>query len=170
MFLEEGRGLCFMAELMFLDSFSCVPVFLYSLKITNYWTCSRAGMVARLRSQNGLSQKWLLLHQGSCTWFSLPSDPLPCLLASWTAQEWHWIWKKCNNFRDKALFWNTLGLSMETFTTPITLISTRGPLFTLVPTHSPLSEKKIERELWFPERLLGDRQMRSLKWRRCQSS
>ena len=56
------------------------PLFLHpltSLTIMNYEACSRASIVARLRSQNGLGQKWLLLCQESHVWFSFSGDPLP---------------------------------------------------------------------------------------------
>ena len=40
-------------------------------------TCPRTSIVGRLRSQNGLGQKWLLFCQESHTWFSFSGDPLP---------------------------------------------------------------------------------------------
>ena len=43
-------------------------------------TCSRVSIVARLRSQNGLGQKWLLLCQESHAWFSFSGESLPYLL------------------------------------------------------------------------------------------
>ena len=58
---------------LFLHSF--VP--LRSLITEN---CSRASTVARLRSQNGLGQKWLLLCQESHSWVSFSWDPLSYLL------------------------------------------------------------------------------------------
>ena len=36
--------------------------------------------MAKLRSQNGLGQNWLLLCQESHTWFSFSGDPLPYVL------------------------------------------------------------------------------------------
>ena len=38
-------------------------------------TCSRASTAARLRSQNGLGQKWLHLCRENHTWFSFSEDP-----------------------------------------------------------------------------------------------
>ena len=43
--------------------------------------CSKASIVARLRSPNGLGQKWLLFRQGSHDWFSFSRDPQPYLLS-----------------------------------------------------------------------------------------
>ena len=45
-------------------------------------TCSRASVLARLRSQNSLGQKWFLLYQESHTCFSFSGDTLPYLITS----------------------------------------------------------------------------------------
>ena len=45
-------------------------------------TCSRASVLDRLRSPNGLGQKWLLLYQESHTCFSFSGDTLPYLITS----------------------------------------------------------------------------------------
>ena len=57
--------------------FSC-PFIL--LKIIIAETCSRTSIVARLRSQSGLGQKWLLLRQESHAWFFLWEPPYPICL------------------------------------------------------------------------------------------
>ena len=49
------RTLLYITTALLFDCFSSVPAFLCPLKITDYWPCSRASAVARLRSQNGFS-------------------------------------------------------------------------------------------------------------------
>ena len=59
------------------------PLFLHSfvrLRSVITESCSRASTVARLRSQNGLSEKWLILCQESHEWFCFSGDPAPYLL------------------------------------------------------------------------------------------
>ena len=55
--------------------FSCliVSAFFVLLRSLITKTCSRASIVARLRSQNGLGQKWLLCQE-SHVWFSFSGD------------------------------------------------------------------------------------------------
>ena len=58
--LEEELGLCFIADLLYLDCISFVPAFpLLSLRSVITETCSRASIMAGLRSQNGLDQNGL---------------------------------------------------------------------------------------------------------------
>ena len=53
---------------------------------TETYSSARASMVARLRSQNGLGLKWLLLCQESHASFSSPETPtLSCLHPDWLA-------------------------------------------------------------------------------------
>ena len=61
------------------------PLFLHSfvpLRSLITETFPRASLVPRLRSQNGLGQKWLLFCQESHAWFSFSRDPLPYLLTA----------------------------------------------------------------------------------------
>ena len=50
--------------------FFCPTVVVCSHKMLNLENCSKASLVARLRLENGLSQKWFLLCQESHAWFS----------------------------------------------------------------------------------------------------
>ena len=65
---------------LFLHSF--VPLRLFTTKI-----CSRSSIVAKLRSQSGLGQWWLLLYQKSHAWFSLSGDPLSYLVTKGVQME-----------------------------------------------------------------------------------
>jgi len=63
-------------------------MFLYSfvpLRSLIIETCLRTRLVAKLRSQNGLRQKWLLFCQESHAWFSFSRD-LPTLSANAISQ------------------------------------------------------------------------------------
>ena len=66
------------------------PLFLHSfvpLRLLIIETCSRASIMVRLRSQNGLSWKWLLLCQENHACFSSsragPGVGVPYLLTKW---------------------------------------------------------------------------------------
>ena len=59
------------------------PLFLHyfvTLRSLITETCSRARIMARLRSENGFRPKWLLFCQESHAWFSFSGDSLPYLL------------------------------------------------------------------------------------------
>ena len=78
--LKEELGLCFIAELLFLDCFyffcSCIPLLPLRTLVTE--TCSRASIMARLRSQNSLGQNGLC--QESHAWLSFSRIPHPICL------------------------------------------------------------------------------------------
>ena len=99
--------------LLLLPANSCV--FLHSfvpLRSLITETCSRASIVPRLRSQNGLGQKQLLLCQESRASFSFSRDPHPppylltlgvrvagCMVSSWT-----FFWLVGGN---RVMFWKS---------------------------------------------------------------
>ena len=68
--LEKELGHCFVIELVFLDSFSLFLNSRNSFTVINYWDLLRASIVAGLRSQNRLGQKWLLLCKENPALFS----------------------------------------------------------------------------------------------------
>ena len=82
---EAGESLQLILYLSY-GYFSClkpVVLFLYSfvpLQSVTTETCSRASTVVKLRSQNGLRQKWLLFCQEIHSHFSFSRDSLPYLL------------------------------------------------------------------------------------------
>ena len=65
--------------LLLLDSSLLLPSFV-SLRSLITETHKRTNTVPRLRSQNGLGQKWFLLCQQSHAWFSFSRDSMPYLL------------------------------------------------------------------------------------------
>ena len=78
--LEEELGPFLSLNYCFLTAF---PLFLHSfvrLRSVITESCSRASTVAMIRSQNGLSEKRLILCQESHEWFCFSGDPAPYLL------------------------------------------------------------------------------------------
>ena len=55
-------------------------------------TCSRASIVARLRSQNGLNQIWLLLGQESLAYFSFSRSKSHSVVSEYIVRELYSPW------------------------------------------------------------------------------
>ena len=75
--------------------------------------CSRASTVFKLRSHNGLGQKWLLLCQESLAWFCCSGEPLPHLLRrchSVTFATFHCWQSQVSRYSSRGHEFQTVGL------------------------------------------------------------